>query len=123
MKTIVICGSMAFKKDMLDILYNLEKAGFRAELPLECMNEEPKHIASRAHFNRIIDKETDGILVVNKTKNGLDNYIGPNSFAEIAFAFFHNKQIYLLNDIYEPYKDELTAWNAIPLHNKLENIK
>ena len=42
---------------------------------------------------------------------------------EIAFAFFHNKKIFLLNDIYEPFKDELEGWKAITLNSKLEDIK
>lgn len=62
-------------------------------------------------------------MVVNATKNGIDNYIGPNSFAEIAFGFYFNKRVYLLNDIYEPYKDELEGWKVIPLKGNLDLIK
>ena len=123
MKTIVICGSMKFKDKILEISDNLENLGFKTELPKECMEGLPKEIASRSHFNRIQNEDTDAILVVNCDKGELRNYIGPNSFAEIAFAFYFNKKIFLLQDIYEPYKDELKGWNAIPLNEALESIK
>ena len=38
-------------------------------------------------------------------------------------AFYFNKRIYLLNDIYEPYRDELEGWNVIALKGNLEDIK
>lgn len=120
---IVICGSMKFKDDIINIGKELEDMGIDIRLPIECIEGKPKEIASRAHFNRIISKETDAILVVNQDKKNIKNYIGPNSFAEIAFAFFHNKKVFLLNDIYEPYKDELEGWGAIPLKRQLEKIK
>lgn len=123
MKNIVLCGSMKVKDKILEVKDELEKRDFNVLLPKECMEGLPKIIASRKHFERIIDKDNDYILIVNATKKGIENYIGPNSFAEIAFAFYFNKKIYLLNDIYEPYEDELVGWGAIPLKGDLDNIK
>lgn len=119
---IVICGSMKVKDSLIKAKKELESIGYETELPIECMNGEPKIVASRAHFDRIVSPDTDAILVVNEEKNGIENYIGPNSFAEIAFAFYYHKKIFLLNDIYEPYKDELMGWNAISLHHNIEKI-
>ena len=82
----------------------------------------PKEIASRAHFKRIEDKNSEIILIVNATKNGIENYIGPKSFAEIALALYFKKEIYLLNDYYEPYLDELLGWHITPLRGDLEKI-
>lgn len=123
MKNIVLCGSMKVKDKILEVKDELEKRDFNVLLPKECMEGLPKIIASRKHFERIIDKDNDYILIVNATKKGIENYIGPNSFAEIAFAFYFNKKIYLLNDIYEPYVDELVGWGVIPLKGDLDNIK
>lgn len=120
---VVLCGSMKFKEDIINIGKRLEELGHTIKLPIECINGEPKEIASRAHFNRIISEDTEAILVVNNEKNGIVNYIGPNSFAEVAFAFFHNKKIFLLNDIYEPYKDELEGWKSVSLGGNLEKLK
>lgn len=123
MKTIVLCGSMKFKDKILEVKDYLEKIDYKIELPIECMEGKSKEIASRAHFNRIVKDSTDGILVINPDKENIKNYIGPNSFAEIAFAFYFQKKIFLLQDIYEPYKDELTGWKSIPLKNELESIQ
>ena len=120
---IVLCGSMKFKEDIITIGKKLEEMGHIVKLPIECINGENKEIASRAHFNRIVSEDTEAILVVNNEKNGIANYIGPNSFAEVAFAFFYNKKIFLLNDIYDPYKDELKGWKSVSLGGKLENLK
>lgn len=95
-KTVVIlCGSMKVKTKILEIKGELEKRNYEVLLLVECMHGLPKEIASRAHFDRIHDKKIDIVLIVNTTKNGIENYIGPNSFAEIAFAFYLKKEIYL----------------------------
>lgn len=122
-KNIVLCGSMKVKDEILETERLLKEKGYNVLLPKECMEGLPKKVASRAHFERIIDKENDTILIVNATKNGISNYIGPNSFAEIAFAFFYNKDIYVLNDFYEPYLDELSSWGVKELHGNLDNLK
>lgn len=123
MKNIVLCGSMKVKDEIIKIKDILEKNDWNVLLPKECMEGLPKVIASRKHFERIVSEDNPYILIVNATKNGIENYIGPNSFAEIAFAFFYNKKVYLLNDYYEPYLDELEGWNIIPLKGNLDNIK
>lgn len=123
MKVVVLCGSMKFKDNILKVAENLKARGFTVKLPIECMNNEPKIIASRAHLNRILESDTDAILVVNEDKPNLPNYIGPNSFAEIAFGFYYHKKVFLLNDIYEPYKDELLGWGVLPLNGNLDNLK
>lgn len=123
MKVVVLCGSMKFKDNILKVAEILKARGFTVKLPIECMNNEPKMIASRAHLNRILESDTDAILVVNEDKPNLPNYIGPNSFAEIAFGFYYHKKVFLLNDIYEPYKDELLGWGVLPLNGNLDNLK
>ncbi len=121
-KNIVLCGSMKVKDKIIEISLELEKMGYNVLLPVECMNGLDKIIASRTHFDRISNPENDTILIVNETKNGIENYIGPNSFAEIAFGFYFNKRIFLLNNIYEPYKDELVSWKVKCLNGDLSKI-
>lgn len=123
MENIVLCGSMKVKDEIMRVYDTLMNMGYNVLLPLECIQNVEKSIASRAHFDRICDKANNIVLVVNTTKNGIENYIGPNSLAEIAFAFYFNKEIYLLNDIYEPYKDELNAWKVNTLNGNLELLK
>ena len=119
---IALCGSMKVKAQIIALNEELEQRGYEALLPVECINSLPKVEASRAHFKRIIE-QADRILVVNATAHDTKNYIGPNSFAEIAFAFYFHKQIYLWHDIYEPFRDELEAWNATSLKGDLNNLE
>ena len=98
MKNIILCGSMKVKNDILNICKLLQNMKYNVLLPTECMQGIEKTIASRAHFDRICDEKNDTILVVNSKKDNIDNYIGPNTFAEIALGFYFNKDIYLLND-------------------------
>ena len=122
MKNIVLCGSMKVKDKIIEISKQLEEKGYNVLLPVECMQGIDKIIASRAHLDRVVDPNNEIILIVNETKNGIENYIGPNSFVEVAFGFYYKKKVYLLNDIYEPYKDELLGWKVIPLKGDLSNI-
>ena len=122
-RNIVLCGSMKVKEKIIEVAKELEKMGYNVLLPVECMQGLEKVIASRAHFDRISNPENDTILIVNETKNGIENYIGPNSFAEIAFGFYFNKRVCLLNNIYEPYKDEIIGWKVKCLNADLSKLE
>lgn len=122
-RNIVICGSMKAKDDILKVSLVLQSRGYDVLLPEECLRGEAKKIASRAHFDRIVNPDNKVILVANIEKDGINNYIGPNTLAEIAMAFYNNKRIYLLNDIYEPYRDELVGWGVICLKGNIDNIR
>ncbi len=83
-----------------------------------------KRALSLRYFRRIRSRAATGaILVANYTKGRRTNYIGANTFAEIAVAFSAGKPIYLLNGIYPPLKDELVAWGAIALNGKLGRLQ
>ncbi len=123
MKRIVLCGSIKLKEKIFEVEEYLKNKGYEVVTPKEFKVEMTKKDASKLHFNEIASKNTDIVLAINVTKNGIENYIGPNTFAEIAMGFYFDKEIYLLNDIYEPYKDELEGWNVIALKGKLEDIK
>lgn len=76
----------------------------------------------RMYFEEI--KNTDAILVVNRDKNNIKNYIGANSLIEIAFAHVLHKRIFLLNPIPEiNYSDEIRAMKPVVLNNNLNNIE
>lgn len=120
---IVLCGSMKVKDKIFEVKDILEAKGYNVLLPEECIKGLPKEIASRAHLDRVIDSNNQIILIVNSEKNGIKNYIGANTFAEIAFAYYYNKKVYLYDDIYEPYKDELEGWGVIPLKKDFNKLK
>ena len=122
MKRIVLCGSMKLKEKIFEVEEYLKNKGYEVVTPKEFRVKMTKGDAAKLHFDEITNEKTDMVLAVNVTKNEIKNYIGPNTFAEIAMAFYFNKKIYLLNDIYEPYKDELEGWSVIPLKGNLDNF-
>lgn len=121
MKTIILCGSMKVKNKILKVKEILENNNFDVLLPEECLRGVNKREASRLHFSRIISNDAY-VLIINEEKNGIRNYIGPNTLCEIAFSFYYNRKIFLLNDIYEPYKDELEGWGVISLKGDLTKL-
>ena len=122
LKRIVLCGSMKLKEKIFEVEEYLKNKGYEVVTPKEFRVKMTKGDAAKLHFDEITNEKTDMVLAVNVTKNEIKNYIGPNTFAEIAMAFYFNKKIYLLNDIYEPYRDELEGWKAIALKGNLEDI-
>jgi len=130
---ITICGSMAFAKDMLEIKQKLEEQHHIVIVPantdkyasgtidLENKWEKIELDVIRAYFEEI--KKTDAILIINKDKNNIKNYVSGNSLIEIAFAHVLNKKIFLLNLVPQiNYSDEIEAMNPVILNNDLSKI-
>ena len=103
MKKIVIAGSAKFCDEMSEWKEYFENKGH------EVINY-PKKIDQRnaQEYQHVYIKffeslnETDILFVVNKNKNGLEGYIGAETFAELTYALIQkkvngqNKKIYLL---------------------------
>lgn len=69
---------------------------------------EWKGEAIRIHFEKI--EWCEAILVLNYTKNGIENYIGANTLIEIGLAFHLRKKIFLLHPIPKmQYSEEILA--------------
>lgn len=116
---IVLSGSKKFIPKFFELEKQLTNMGHQVVVPREFMVEMEKRDASLLHFSEIQKDDVDCLLIVNESKNGFENYIGANGFAEIAFGFYFQKKVYLLNDIYEPYREELEGWGIIPLKGEL----
>lgn len=131
---IAICGSMAFGKEMLEIKNTLEEKGHVITVPantesyadgtvaIENKWEKMELDVFKSYFEKI--KENDAILVVNKDKNNIANYVGGNSLIEISFAHILDKKIFLLNPIPQmSYSDEIEAMKPIILNGDLNLIE
>ncbi len=142
---IALCGSLSLCDEILKVKEELESMGHNALLPeaitkFSLRNADDtdafksdkgdymkiKPIYMRDHFDKIA--KSDAILVVNKTKKGIENYIGGNTFAEIMVAFFLNKKIFLLNPIpthewLSAFHEEIAGVKPIVLNGNLDNIK
>ncbi len=128
-RRVVLCGSLSFYHMLIEVsnkllghhIYSIPPS------PPETTNEslvsfsEQRRLEAYAHLKRIRDPRTQSILVVNPKKHGIDNYIGPSTFAEIAVAFAQSKPIYVLFDFPSIFESELSEWRATPLLGDIEN--
>jgi len=99
MKIITICGSMRFKKEMMEITEKKALEGNCMITPIyltrknkEDYTEDEALILDKVHKEKI--KLSDSILVVN-----VDNYIGSSTENEIEFAKSLNKEIIYYTDL------------------------
>jgi len=138
---ITICGSVTFVKEMVEVKERLENLGHKVLVPHSAeINQDKKYwnqfkAKNRdnfldikgermiGHFNKI--KSSDAVLILNYDKNEKKNYIGGNTFIEMAIAFEHGKKIFLINPIPKesPYIDEIESMKPFILNGELGNIK
>lgn len=133
-KTIALCGSMMFAKEMLQIKKQLEAINLIVNIQEDAEDfttgkktnenkwQKIKLDPFKTYFNVI--KKSDAILVINLEKKQIPNYIGANTLIEMAFAHILNKKIFLLNPIPDlSYTDEIFAMKPLILNNQLNQIK
>jgi hypothetical protein len=129
---VVICGSMAFYSEMLQVRRELDTHGVASVVPdpedasHTALSAESyaafKQAAAEAHVRRIRHPRTTGILVLNFLRHGIRDYIGPSTFAEIAVAHAAQKRIYILNGLPAMYVEELRRWRVRCLGGELEPL-
>jgi len=91
----------------------------------ELLNDEDKATTKQGYLDKHIEKikKSDAILVANYTKNSAENYIGANTFLEMAFAYILDKKIFILNSIPEqPNKVEILGMKPIVLNGDISKI-
>lgn len=143
-QTLVICSSAAFYKHVAEIADELEALGFSsvvlpktARVMRETGDYDVEHYKTwyendedyskkadliRTHFDEIT--AGDAILVVNDTKHGIENYIGPNVLMEMSLAWYQQKPIYMFNKLPEnsPFEEELKGMRPIIIDGNLGAI-
>lgn len=131
---VCICGSLSFTDEVLVLAKNLEKLGHEVLLPngvLANIINEPDFDPVQAkiatgNVNKHIDKvrTSDAVLICNYDKNGIKNYIGANTFLEIAAAHYFGKPIFALHPLPDqPYiNDEIRSFDIKVLNNNLEKL-
>ena len=134
----MICGSMAFAKEMLSAKKTLKKMGHTITIPRDAsihvndpklvddLTRNLKHAKERdlmMHSFKLVAK-SDAILVLNFDKKGIANYIGGNPLMEIGFAHVNGKKIFLINEVPEvSYADEILAMYDVILNGDLAKIE
>jgi len=131
-RRIVLIGSMGVYEKLLIIAERLNAVGIQTVVPeveghliqqLSLFDFEAfKRRVSFAYLRKIRDPRTYCVLAINQDLHGISDYIGPNTFAEIAVAFAQSKKIYLYQGMPEAYVEELSAWRCVPLRGNVEQI-
>lgn len=133
MKTITICGSMKFFTEIKQLKKELENLGFQVFTPSEegtgtdysKLSKQEQADMKQGVIDRHIDKirKSDAILLANYTKNEVKDYIGANTFLEMAFAYILKKSIFILNGIPEqPNTIEIEGLQPIVLNGNLNSL-
>lgn len=142
---VALCGSLSFVEEINKIKYQLKAKGHGVILPpaleklslknaddvAKLKNDKKRYYRIKPHYMKdYFDKilNSDAILVVNLEKNGIKNYIGGNTFAEIMFAFYYNKKVFFLNPIPRNEKfsfiiEEIEGVKPIVINGNLDLIK
>lgn len=134
---ILIHASLDFKEDILYARSIIEKsAGLSVELPdLQRYQHIRDELGDEQQFNKIKHKlsrqnvnlveKCDCLLILNPTHRGIENYIGGNSFLEMAIAFYLKKPIFLLNDVPQQmsYTEEIKSFYPIIVHSLDKFVK
>lgn len=130
---IAICGSMAHKDLWLPIIDQLRTNGLTVSTPELSEARDwskftddrillEKGALIRRHFANIAT--ADAVLIANFEKNGIENYVGSNTFLEMCAGFIYDKPIYLLNPV--PKQDnyeEILALEPIVLNGDLSQLE
>jgi hypothetical protein len=131
-RRIVLVGSMGVYGTILEVAAQFAALDIEAVVPDaegESMSrlslfeyEEFKRRVSFAYLRKIRDPRTYGVLAVNVDRHGILNYIGPNTFAELAVAFAQSKRIYLYQGMPDAYAEELSAWRGVVLNGRINQL-
>ena len=124
---------MSCAREMIEFKKKLEELGHLVKIPEDAEKhlngkitdqdkwEKLEFNVFKSYFQEI--KEGDAVLIINKDKNNISNYIGGNSLIEMAFAHVLDKKIFLLNTIpLMSYTNEIEAMNPIILNGDLNKI-
>lgn len=138
-KTIFLCASMAFYKELVEVEKALVERGFTVKIPVSAQIMKAKNDFEVSHFKgkfthgekaEFVHKnfeeitKSDAILVINNEKNGMQGYIGANVLMEIGLAFYFKKKIYIWNDVPQTasYREELLAFDVQFIRKDLDSI-
>jgi len=131
---IAICGSMAFAREMLETKKALEQLGHEVIVPINADKYADGLLLIEDKWQKTeqdliknwykVIQSSDAVLIINISKNNVENYIGGNALIEMAFAHILNKKIFLLNSIPKmSYTDEIESFVPIVIQGDYTKFK
>lgn len=133
---IMICGSMSFAREMLEVKERLEGMGHEVLITSDVedcvdnpgLNMDWEHCLSTNIDQECFDKVagSDAVLVMNCPKDGINGYVGGATLMEIGLARHLNKKIFLLHDLPREedlrYAFEIRLTNPVVLNGDIDRI-
>lgn len=121
--------------EMIAIQKTLESAGHTVYMPIKADGVDywAEDGTSRVEAKKELDliskhmdkiQKSDAIIVANYTKRDIENYVGANTFAEMMYAHYVQKKIYLVNPKPEQsyIRDELDSMDLVLLNGDLNLV-
>jgi len=132
MKKVVIAGSASLEKEMKKWVdfWNAKPEHHVTDWPNPIGEEDFSKVYPKVHQDFFKNMaQADIVFIANEDKNGIEGYIGAETFAELAFAVAQNLvydkkiQVILLNMPSEDVQsiDEIKSWlklGWIKVHNE-----
>ena len=130
---VALCGSMSHMSQWLKVVDELRARGLTVSTPelteridWSVMSDEETIVQKgrlvRRHLANIAT--ASAVLVANYEKNGIDGYIGSNTFLEMGAGFISDKPIYLLNPVpHQDNREEILALEPIVIHGDLSKVE
>ena len=119
-RNVLLYGNKNGREEMLKVALLLQSRGYDVLVSDEISDK------GEAFKKAIKDLQNDAnriVVCVNSTLGSVDNYIDASMFLIIGAAYYYNKRIYLYNDIFKLYKDNLISFGVVPMRRNLSVIK
>ena len=138
---IMVCGSMSFAKEMLELQAELRSFDHDVTLPcdtelhiekpgfIDDLNKDREHLIENNIMKRCFDilTESEAVLFLNLPKNGVEGYIGTSSLMEMGLAYYLGKKIYLMYPHPDPHNHrwahEVASFQPIMLNGSIESFR
>lgn len=135
---IMIVGSMAFSKEMLETQRQLQELGH--EVSISCDTElhvqdpllrddlvrDKEHVLGNDVMRRCFDlvAASDAVLALNHKHKNIEGYLGTSTLMEIGLAGHLRKKIFLLNPIApeQRYRHEVDVLGGIIVDGDLSRV-
>lgn len=132
-----VIGSMQYAEEMLKVCKELNLLGHNARTSkfaksfIDKSDTDKETIKLKQKYEQDAIREDckwiaemDAILVLNKDKHGIKNYIGGNAFLEMGYVHILGKPMYLMNPIPDMpyYGTEIIAMNPVIINGDLKKI-
>ena len=137
----MVCGSMSFAKEMLELQNQLEGFGHDVSVPCDtelhagkpgCIDELDKdreHLVANNIMKQCFDTlaESEAVIFLNLSKNGVEGYIGTSSLMEMGLAYYLGKKIYFMYPHPDPneqrWAHEVASFQPAVLNGSIEYFR